>query len=86
MKWREMAQKIGMVLLVSAFALCFALAVWRLSDGHESLVWNREMALSERYNLLAEQLRQGETTGSEEVYEFVLQSAENEATTQAHFS
>lgn len=86
MKWREMAQKIGMVLLVIAFALCFALALWKLSDGHENLVWNREMALSERYDLLAAQLRQGEAAGSEDIYAFVLQSAENEAKVQADFS
>ena len=46
MKWREATQKIGTVLLVSVFALCFAVAVWKLSGDHESRVWDREATLA----------------------------------------
>lgn len=78
MKWREAAQKIGTVLLVSVFALCFAVAVWKLSGDHESRVWDREVTLAERYDLLAAaQLEQDGEADSASRHEIVLQSVEN---------
>ncbi|MGM9594516.1 MAG: hypothetical protein ACI3U8_09185 [Candidatus Onthomonas sp.] len=78
MKWREAAQKIGTVLLVSVFALCFAVAVWKLSGDHESRVWDREATLAERYDLLAAaQLEQDGDAAVQARREIILQSVDN---------
>lgn len=85
MKWREAAQKIATVLLVSVFALCFALAVWKLSGDHENRVWDREATLAERYDLLmAAQLGQDGEADSVPRHEIVLQSVENRAGARAN--
>ncbi|MGM9537436.1 MAG: hypothetical protein ACI3VN_03800 [Candidatus Onthomonas sp.] len=86
MKWRDAAQRIGTVLLVSVFALCFALAVWKLSGDHENRVWDRKMTLTERYDLLAaEQMKQDGNVETKSRREIVLQSTENRAAVRAEF-
>ena len=84
MKWREAAQKIGTVLLVSVFALCFALAVWKLSGDDEKRAWDRETILVKRYDqLVAAQLEQSGDNGAEPQYKIVLQSMENKSAAQS---
>ena len=80
----EQAQKIGTVLLVSVFALCFALAVWKLSGDDEKRTWDRETILVERYDqLAAAQLEQSGDNGAEPQYKIVLQSMENKSAAQS---
>lgn len=53
MKWKQLMQNLGILLLVSVFALLCAVAIWKLSGGQENLDWDREIALAERCDLLA---------------------------------